>query len=91
MAKYLPDTNIITCFEDLNKPSGDLVLQKMSGLNDLDEILVSALTIYESEYGIVLSDDEAIAQQLTITRDNVLNDYVIIPIKSEGAKIFGEI
>ena len=58
MNRYLLDTNIVSLLSSYREPN-DKLLEKFYALNDEDEIMVSVITLYEVQYGLKNSNDEA--------------------------------
>ncbi len=90
MTKYLLDTNITS---ELGKDNeiGYKLLDKLSSLNDNDNISISILTLYETNYGLKNSNDKV--QKLEIAKNiNFLQkNFDIIPLDLKEMEIYAEL
>jgi predicted nucleic acid-binding protein len=90
MSKYLIDTNIVTYMEDQSSLFHQVVIKKFSQLADNDMVCVSLLTLYEIHYGIALADKEQVIKLLAL-KSAVEKNFPIVPLRKEGAEIFGQL
>ncbi len=87
--KYLLDTDSIAFFyDDQREPEHSQINQRISNLQEEDQLLLSVLSILELEYSCVNASDfkkESIRQ----TIEKSLNTFEIIPVQLNSAGIFG--
>lgn len=88
---YLLDTNIITYLQDQNSEFHPLVKARLSCLHDDDVVYVSALSFYEIEYGIAISDKEDTKRLFTMMKQAIQRDFPILPFTEKGSEIFGHL
>ena len=57
MKLYLLDSDILTYLEQQDSPLHKPVAQRLSQLDDSDEVLISIISFYEMQYGVSWADE----------------------------------
>ncbi len=88
--KYLLDTNIASYSVDKQSPYHHAVIGRLSQLADDDTAYLSVLTLYETEYGVVLAPDDK-RDKVIAARDLLKSLFPALPITVQGSTIFGRL
>ena len=90
MKKYLLDSDILTYLEQRDSSLHARVLQRLSQLDDSDEVMVSIVSFYEMHYGVSwAAEDERIALLQAI--DSIVSKFPVVGLSRQGARIFGDL
>lgn len=89
--KFLFDTNALSSLTRDKNDGHDKILSKVDSLDDSDELYASILSLYEMEYGIRHSKDQNIIDEMRIAVQDVKDEFKIVPLTENGAKIFADI
>lgn len=88
---YIFDTNAVSfLFDDLTGKNHTKLFEFFSKLNNEDFVYVSVVTLYELEYSLSNSSVEK-KERIQHMINNVLRFFKILPLPTNGAKIFGEL
>ncbi len=90
MTKYLLDTNITSEIGKDNQ-AGYRLLDRLSSLNDEDNICVSILTLYESNYGLKNSDDEIQKSEIAENISFLKRNFDVIPLDLKEMEIYADL
>lgn len=88
--KYLLDTNIASYAVDKDSPYHDAVIERLSQVADDDVVYLSVLTLYETEYGVVLAPEDK-KDQIITARDLLKALFPVLPVTEHGSSIFGSL
>lgn len=91
--KYLFDTDAISFFfDELRQPQHRKIWEKVSQLDENDELLVSVLTIYELEYSFENASAEK-KHEIREVLDEFFNKqmFLLAPLKPHFASLFGKL
>ncbi|MDM8557460.1 type II toxin-antitoxin system VapC family toxin [Candidatus Parabeggiatoa sp. HSG14] len=89
--KFLLDTNTLSSLVQKYADNHAIISSKASSINDNDEIYVSIVSLYEMEYGARHAKDIDMANEMRAAIESVKNNFSILALSEEGAKIFAEI
>ena len=89
--RYLLDFNIISAFLDETSIHHNIIFDKISNLNDEDELYVSILTLFEFEYSFSCCSDFEKQLHIRSTIDKLNTKFNKLGVNENEAKIFGEI
>jgi predicted nucleic acid-binding protein len=87
---YLLDSNTVSDAYDKWSQDHPKIYQKLRSLSDSDCVYVSLLTLYELEYGWANAPDEK-KEVIRKKIDEVQQDFAILPLSLQGARVFGEL
>ena len=88
MSRYLLDSDIL--LQQKDSPFYHAVSERLSRLNDDDEVIISILSLYEMHYGISWGPEEDRAYLLQAVA-SVEEAFPVAPLSHRGASIFGEL
>lgn len=89
--KYLFDTDAVSFFYDATRTPEHLrIKNRVAKLHDEDVLQVSVLTLYEFEYSYC-NANSAQRPKIRNTIEKIEQTFVIIPLKRDFAKNYGEI
>jgi predicted nucleic acid-binding protein len=88
--KYLLDTNIVSYFSDPRSPFHKNTINRFSSLSEEDEVYISVLTLYETQYGIVYAPEDK-KQKMVEVEEMMKQFLLLMPVSPDGADIFGRI
>lgn len=90
MKKYLLDSDVLTYLEQQDSPLHEKVRQRLSCLQDDDEVMVSILSLYEMHYGISWASD---VERSILSRavDSIASKFMVVGLSQRGARIFGDL
>ena len=88
--KYLLDTNIASYSVDKQSHYHRAVIGRLSQLADNDTAHLSVLTLYETEYGVILAPDDK-RDKVIAARDLLKSLFPTLPITEQGSTIFGRL
>lgn len=85
---YLLDSNTISDFYDKDSINYPKILTKIATLKSRDKVAISILTLYELEYGLANAPEnrKPVIEQKIVEAEQ---DFFILPLSKQGAKIFG--
>lgn len=89
--KFLFDTSALSSLTQEETDEHDKVLSKFSLLDESDAVYASIASIYEMEYGARHAKYPNIAYEMRLAIQSVKNEFDILPLTEEGAKIFADI
>ncbi len=82
--------SIISDFYDRESSGHEAIFLKLSVLPDDTQIFMSILSLYELEYGYA-NANELIKSTIRAKIIEAQEDFEVLPLSRDGAKIFGEI
>jgi len=87
--KYLLDTNIITYLQEQSSLFHHPVKNRLSALNDEDQVYVSVFSFYEIEYGIAVSETGEMRETFALMKEAMRRDFPVLPFTEKGSEVFG--
>lgn len=90
MTRYLLDSDILSYLEQKDSPYSPSVRDRLSRLDDDDEVIVCILSLYEIAYGISWGpqeDRDYLLQSIASIEEN----FSIVNLSRKGAEIFGKL
>ena len=90
MKLYLLDSDILTYLEQQDSPLHTPVAQRLSQLDDSDEVLISIISFYEMQYGVSWADEN---ERINLRRaiDALASRFQVVGLSCQGARIFGDL
>lgn len=88
--KYLLDTNIVSYSINRQSPFHKSVIERLSKIDQADEVCISVLTLYEAEYGVLRAKSD-LRERVIEARDLMKRLFSILPVNEQGAGIFGRL
>ena len=88
---FLFDTSALSSLTQKGTDEHDKVLSKFSSMDENDAVFVSILSIYEMEYGARHAKERHIAYEMRLAIQTVKDEFDILPLTEDGAKIFADI
>ncbi len=88
--RYLCDSKTVFEMYNVSSTHHSQIIKKLLSLKENDEIFVSILTLYEFEYAFASSPEQKKAE-LQATIQQIQDDFVILPLTSSEAAIFGDL
>jgi len=89
--KFLFDTNALSSFTRESNDGHHAISSKIASLDDSDELYASILSLYEMEYGVKHAKDQKIIKEMRLAIQFVKDEFQIVPLTDNGAKIFANI
>jgi len=90
MKKYILDTNI-TSLLGSEKQVNNILLDKFYKLEDDDIIMVSIITLYETNYGLKNSNDEIQKKEISKNLDFIKKFFEIVPLDLKEMDIYADL
>ena len=90
MKKYILDTNI-TSLLGSEKQVDNILLNKLYELEDDDIIMVSIITLYETNYGLKNSVDEIQKREISKNLDFIKKFFEIVPLDLKEMDIYADL
>lgn len=90
MRRYLLDSDILSYLEQKDSPFFPSVQDRLSRLDDDDEVIVSILSLYEISYGISWGPEED-RDFLIRSITSIEEKFLIANLSRKGAEVFGEL
>lgn len=87
---YLLDSDSLSDLYDTSSAGHPRIARRLESLDDLDVVFISILALYELEYGYANAPEDrkpAIRQRISALQE----DFVVLPLTLEGARVFGEL
>lgn len=88
--KYLLDTNIASYSVDQQSPYHHAVIARLCQLADDDIAYLSVLTLYETEYGVLLAPNDK-RDGVIAARDLLQSLFPTLPVTAPGSSIFARL
>ncbi len=88
---FLLDTDTISHVLDKKSPYHTRVTSKLSEISDKDNIFISVLSIYETEYGIAVLKNDVNKEKYEQARILMSEVFKVLPVTEKAAKSFGNI
>ncbi|WP_353573062.1 PIN domain-containing protein, partial [Candidatus Albibeggiatoa sp. nov. BB20] len=85
---YLFDSNTLSDFYDRNSIGHQAVFDRLSRLPDSTRIFMSALSLYEFEYGYA-NASEVLRPTIRAKINEAQEDFEILSLSCNGATVFG--
>ncbi len=88
--KYLLDSNTVSDFYNHQSEDHAKIYERVSSLQETDNLYISMLTVYELEYGYANAPElkrEAVRQKI----EEAKQLFGILPVPLEGAPLFGRL
>jgi predicted nucleic acid-binding protein len=86
--RYLFDSNTLSDLYDKNAENHAPIFKLFTTLTDNDIAAVSILTIYEMQYALQNAPNDK-QEKIKQGIENILNNFLILPLNSNQAVIFG--
>jgi predicted nucleic acid-binding protein len=83
MARHLLDTNIVSYLVDTASPFHARARDRLGGLAADDEVAISILSLYELHHWFAF---DAASRSVA---DEIIRDFVLLPLPAAGAERFG--
>lgn len=90
MPKYLLDTNTLIYLDDKSSRFHQAINTRLAQLPDDSEVCLSALTVFELQYG-VSSAPENVSKQLLATLRFIDEELSVFNVEVKYANVFGEL
>lgn len=90
MTRYLLDSDILSYLEQKESPFYPSVHNRLSRLDDDDEVIVSIVSFYEVSYGISWGPEED-RDYLMRTIASIEEKFSVANLSQQGAEVFGEL
>jgi len=88
--KYLLDTNTLSDFYSKEDESYLTLNEKLQYLTDEDEIYISALSLFELEYGYE-NAPENMQNKIRGKINDIKNDFYVLPLDINASSCFGKL
>jgi predicted nucleic acid-binding protein len=86
--RYLLESDSLSALYDLEAPAHAAVARRLASLEDVDQVFLSILALYELEYGFANAPEEKkpiIRQRISYAQQ----DFAILPLSAGAARLFG--